>query len=351
MGAADPRGLIAELSGRLSLSEYERDAYLAVLEHGSLTASDLADHADIPQPRIYDTVRSLAERDLVELHESRPMRVVAIDPAEALADVRGAVDDLLDRLEDTYARPEPTEEVVSLVTSGAAIRRNVRDLIAAAEYELSLALPPTLVADFEHELRQARGRNVSTELIIAPAPDVEDPSEYGDLATVVRGRRGQTTPIIGVADGHRSIYAVPARDGPDRARYGVLFNRSELGFLVNGFYGTVLWTTADPVFERSTPPTLPRRYASVRRCITEVGRIDGPLFVTIDGRRVETNDRCRIEGEIVDTVLEERRQVAAMIVETGGERIRVGGRLAAYEDVEAQTLAVGREAPPGDVSE
>lgn len=79
----DLRGTLDRVGDRFNLGEYEIDAYLAVLEHGELTASDIADRTDIPQPRVYDTVRSLSDRGLVELRESRPMKIVAVDPDDA----------------------------------------------------------------------------------------------------------------------------------------------------------------------------------------------------------------------------------------------------------------------------
>ena len=79
----DLRGTLDHVGDRFNLGEYEIDAYLAVLEHGELTASDIADRTDIPQPRVYDTVRSLSDRGLVELRESRPMKIVAVDPEDA----------------------------------------------------------------------------------------------------------------------------------------------------------------------------------------------------------------------------------------------------------------------------
>ena len=87
---------------RFDLGEYEVAAYLAVLDQGELTASAIADRTDIPQPRVYDTVRSLADRGLVELRESRPMKVVAIDPEEALSPAATALETLIGDLSDRY---------------------------------------------------------------------------------------------------------------------------------------------------------------------------------------------------------------------------------------------------------
>ena len=63
--ADDLRQTLDAVGDRFNLGDYEIDAYLAVLEHGQLTASEIADRTDIPQPRVYDTVRSLSDRQLV----------------------------------------------------------------------------------------------------------------------------------------------------------------------------------------------------------------------------------------------------------------------------------------------
>ena len=60
--ADDLRMTLERVGERFNLGEYEINAYLAVLEHGELTASEIADRTDIPQPRVYDTVRSLSDR-------------------------------------------------------------------------------------------------------------------------------------------------------------------------------------------------------------------------------------------------------------------------------------------------
>jgi hypothetical protein len=105
---------------------------------------------------------------------------------------------------------------------------------------------------------------VSVELLVTPASRAPDPKEfdYTAVSTTARVRRGITTPVIAVADGEYSAYATQDALRDDRDRYGVIFNRSALGFLVAGFFGTVLWTTAETVSEDDTDRPFPRHYAS-----------------------------------------------------------------------------------------
>ncbi|WP_435154564.1 HTH-type sugar sensing transcriptional regulator TrmB [Haladaptatus sp. DFWS20] len=348
--ASDDLYLTLERVGeRFNLGEYEIDAYLTVLEHGRLTASQIADHTDIPQPRVYDTVRSLSDRGLVELRESRPMKVIAIDPEEAFSDVQSSLSDMITDLEARYTAPTRDTEAVSLVKSRSTILRYLEDVIENAEYELALSLTPDLLVRFEDDLADAIESGVSVELLVTPASEAPEPEEfdYESVATTARARRGITTPVIAVADGEYSMYATQDALRDDRDRYGVIFNRSALGFLVSGFFGTVLWTTA----ERTLSPdgdgrTFPRRYASIRRCVKEIQGMEGNFYATIKGRDIESGNERVIRGKVVGFSFEGGERVAGMSVETENGVVTVGGQVAALEDIEAHEIRIGTDEPP-----
>ena len=345
MGEVDLVDLLGTVGDRVDLGDYEIEAYLTVLEQGSITASELADQTDIPQPRVYDTVRSLRERGFVELHESRPMTVVAVDPAEAFDELSTTFETMVSHLRRHYTAPQPDDYTVSLVKSRSTILRHLGRIIEGAEYELTLSLTPRLLSRFEPKLAEAQKRGVTTELLITPleqAPSVER-FPYEDVAKNVRGRRGITTPILGVGDGEHSIYATQDAIRSDHDRYGVIFNQSELGFLVSGFFGTVLWPTAEPLASDGPPLEFPRQYASIRRCIKDIDDREEPLTASITGRWVDSGERCEIKGQIVDLALEETQQVAVMTIDSEEGSVTVGGRLAALEDVEAHEIVISQE--------
>ena len=156
MTSDDLQGGLQEVGSRFDFGEYEIEAYLTVLEHGQLTASDIAGKTDIPQPRVYDTVRSLSESGLVELRESRPMQVLAVDPEEAFSDVRSTLSTLVESLAERYETPARDSEAVSLIKSRQTILRYVEDVITTAEYELVLSLTPDLLARYEEHLTERR---------------------------------------------------------------------------------------------------------------------------------------------------------------------------------------------------
>ncbi|AGB37543.1 HTH-type sugar sensing transcriptional regulator TrmB [Natronococcus occultus] len=350
MAPDELRSTVERVGERFNLGEYEIDAYLTVLEQGQLTASEIADRTEIPQPRVYDTVRSLSDRGLVELRESRPMKVVAIDPADAFDEVQHSLEQMIDELEARYTAPARDTEAVSLVKSRSTILRYLEEIITDAEYELSLSLTPDLLTRFEDELAGALERGVSIDLIVTPATEAPAPGDfdYTAIATTTRARRGITTPVLAVADGNYSIYATQDALRDDKDRYGVIFNRSALGFLVSGFFGTVLWTTAEETLgEDEDPRSYPRKYASIRRCVKDIIEEGGEFYATIVGRDVEVGGQRVVRGQIIDVSFEVSEEVAAITLENeDGAEVTVGGRVAALEDVEAHEIHIGRHKPP-----
>jgi len=345
----DLRNTLDHVGDRFNLGEYEIDAYLAVLEHGELTASEIADRTDIPQPRVYDTVRSLSDRGFVELRESRPMKIVAVDPDDAFGDLKTSFGEMVDELEARYTAPTRETEAVSLVKSRSTILRYLEEVITGAEYELAVSLTPGLLRRFREKLATKVQEGVSVELLVTPASKAPDPTEfdYNGVASIARARRGITTPILAVGDGEYSVYATQDALRDDRERYGVIFNRSALGFLVSGFFGTVLWTTAETIMENGADRPFPRRYASIRRAVKDLREFEGEEFyATVEGRDIETGDSVTVRGRVVDLAFEDTEEVASLVVETKNGRIEIGGRVAALEDVEGQEIVIGRNEPP-----
>ena len=349
MAAPDLRDALERVITHFDLGEYEVTAYLAILEHGEVTASELSESTDIPQPRVYDTVRSLGDVGLVELKDTRPMKVLAIDPREAFDDVQQSLDDLVDDLSQRYTAPTRKPEAVSLVKSRPSILRYLDDIIASAEYELMLSLTPTLLERFASQLQERAENGIAIEILVSPTAEAPSPEEfdYLSVATTVRGRRGITTPVVAGADGYYSMYATRESIRGDNDRYGVIFNRSELGFLVSGFFNMVLWTTSEEIISDGEDLPFPRRYGTIRRCISDLQVLQGDFYATIEGRDVQSGDHRVIEGRITEATFGQNREVATLSILTDDGPVDVGDQVASYEDIEAFEIRVGRDEPPG----
>lgn len=68
----------------MGLSDYESRAYLAVLQGGLSTATEISDGADIPQSRVYDILEALEEKGFITVQPGRPKKFGPIEPELAI---------------------------------------------------------------------------------------------------------------------------------------------------------------------------------------------------------------------------------------------------------------------------
>jgi hypothetical protein len=80
----------------------------------------------------------------------------------------------------------------------------------------------------------------------------------------------------------------------------------------------------------------------MRRCIADLRSADGSFRASIQGRDVESGEPRSVEGPVLDASFGPNREVATLVIGTDGGRVRVGGQVAALEDVEAHEIVVER---------
>lgn len=68
----------------IGLNKYQRNLWAALLSRGASTAGELSDISNVPRSRCYDVLQSLAEWGFVITQPGKPMKYVAVPPAEAL---------------------------------------------------------------------------------------------------------------------------------------------------------------------------------------------------------------------------------------------------------------------------
>ncbi|NMM61357.1 TrmB family transcriptional regulator [Clostridium sp. P21] len=75
--------VINELT-KLGLNKYEAKVYVALLENPEITAYEIGKRSGVPQSKIYDTVKELANKCMLILNGSDPVRYVAVPLDEFL---------------------------------------------------------------------------------------------------------------------------------------------------------------------------------------------------------------------------------------------------------------------------
>jgi sugar-specific transcriptional regulator TrmB len=175
--------LVAETTSvleSLGFTEYEARCFVALTRLGQGTARDIAEVADVPRPRVYDSVEHLQERGLADVQDGQPRRFRATGPHDAVETIRrdygrrlDRLDGLLPRLRSPRSREEPAG--VWVVEGDEAVSDRLAALAADATDELLVvvAVADLLTEEFVGELAAAADRDVSVTLA-SPGAEIRD---------------------------------------------------------------------------------------------------------------------------------------------------------------------------------
>jgi len=87
----------------LGLTEYETETYLALLQGGMLTASEVSEQSNVPYSKIYETLNALEKKGWIEAEHGRPSKYFPKSPIEALAMTKLQFEEKLGNWEKTIA--------------------------------------------------------------------------------------------------------------------------------------------------------------------------------------------------------------------------------------------------------
>jgi len=142
----DARKVLRELG----LTDYETRAYLALLEHGVLTASQISESADVPYSKVYETLTSLERKGWIETEKGRPGRYYPKAPSEALTIAKMQLEEKVKTWEKTvtnelqpfYEKREIREKPDIWILRGElSTITKLREMLEKTKSELMVAAP------------------------------------------------------------------------------------------------------------------------------------------------------------------------------------------------------------------
>jgi len=148
MDNLSPQETATELLQQLGLKEYEARCFVALSRLGTGTAKDISEISDVPRTRVYDAVRVLETKGLVEIQHTNPQQFRAVSVDEAAQTLRLEYESRTDELRSTLTNLAPASqsgesgvahEVWSLSGSGALSART-DELVDAATEEVVLVV-------------------------------------------------------------------------------------------------------------------------------------------------------------------------------------------------------------------
>ena len=174
---------IVERLKHLGFSLYEAKAYVGLLVNGEQTGYGLSNLTGVPQPKVYETLRRLAERKAVIQTSDKPATYAAV-PAEQLLDALDA--DFKLRLKDArkdlesvrhQLMPDPREPMWKINSFERVVAR-ARDVIANATMTVYLSGSAIALEPLQDAMLAASKRGVKFVVL-----------HFGPLPFVVPGGR------------------------------------------------------------------------------------------------------------------------------------------------------------------
>ncbi|WP_336035830.1 TrmB family transcriptional regulator [Halobacterium yunchengense] len=336
------------------LSFYQANAYVALLELGTASATEVADASEVPDARIYDVLRDLDDLGYVELYEQETFQARATDPetiVDGLTERATALEDAADEIQDRYERPTLDTQTVSIVKRFDTVVEAARSFVRDAEIQVHATLTPDQFETLRDDLADAHDRGVTVNVTLLAQDDDTpiDSVDYEGAVSAVR-RLHRPSPFIVTSDLRRTAFA------PNPAaieEYGLILQNRSFTYVFFWHLLLFAWLPSPTVYAEDVDA--PKRYADIRQFLLEHFRLlreDATITVEVTGRHTEDDREVTVSGPIVDT---DRGSTAAgslssdvlaltgtatFVVDDGTDCHTVGGWGATYEDIEARRITV-----------
>ncbi len=124
------------------LSEYEAKVLLALIAKGELTAKEVAEYSGIPRTSVYDVIKSLMNKGLVEAY-GKPMKFRALNSEELMRIFSKKVEENLRYLrEELPAIEKAKTEEIKIYRGDIAIDKIVELIVNAKEIVVAASFIP-----------------------------------------------------------------------------------------------------------------------------------------------------------------------------------------------------------------
>ncbi|UIO99689.1 TrmB family transcriptional regulator [Halobaculum sp. CBA1158] len=180
MNDSTHRQQAVELLQELGLKEYEARSFVALARRREATAKEISDTSEVPRTRVYDAVRVLEAKGLVETQHSNPQVFRAVPIDEAITTLQAEYEQRTESLRDALDELEPPDDEGTEVThevwalsGGQGITSRTRQLVDGADREVVIVIGHESVVTPEllERLEAAHDRGVDL-LVGAASPEL-----------------------------------------------------------------------------------------------------------------------------------------------------------------------------------
>jgi len=333
----------------LGLSLYEAKAYIVVLKKRVTTSTEISKEAGIPQPRIYDVIRSLESKGLIVVSDGRPRLIRAVEPDEGL---KRLADRIISKVNENYrsltsilstfyrsGEREHTEGIWRIDGAGNVFEE-LESVSTGAEHELLISLYRSMIKKVQSTLKELYRRGVSICVVIY---DSKEPVENVD-EQYYKKTRGN---IIVISDRRKMLFSTPTfkNEEPELSMGYTTENQSLIKMFAEYFIHN-LTDLAEPVRIAYGDTVFERSFVHIPRAIRMINSLQSRGFkpvVYVQGRFVKSGNSVELRGVPIELIYDVKEGVGRILLKTDDNLYTVGGWGAYLEDVEAYTIRVSAE--------
>ena len=164
------------------LSQYEAQAYVALIAKGTISASELAYYSEIPRTKIYPTLLKLENKKLVIISKSKPIMCTAIAPEDAFDGIIheqinkvNAMNTLVSSLKkasEESRKSRGSEEKRYFHISANNVLKQLQTMIEGSKSSVKIMTDQWglgLLAECKEQLLSVLRRNLDVKVLITPA--------------------------------------------------------------------------------------------------------------------------------------------------------------------------------------
>lgn len=333
-------------------SEYQADIYVTLLPIERASVTELTEASSVPQPRVYDVLRSLENDGYLNTYKDDVLYASVADVSPIVGELREQGDRLIetaDRIESVWERPKlEMANLVSFERYDTLVEESV-DRIRLADNNVHLSVSLAELERMEDELQAVTDRDVSVHVSVHDGETEQHRLDskrdtFSDLATEVRFCETRA-PFLALIDGSLALFGVP---GTWSNEYGLVVQDHVLTSMLYWYFQIQLWEFWNVIHSSESPDV----YMSIRELIRDIEAFETPdaeVHVTVKGYDTASGDFVERSGVVTDTIITSDTDEsllrhpfiqATVVLATDEEEYTVGGYGAILEDLRAMEIVI-----------
>jgi len=263
---------LVETLEQAGLAPYQADAYVALLEYGATSATELASASGVPKPRIYDVLEELEERGYVETYEAGSLHARAHSPAGVMEDLRSRAElfeSAAGEVEERWQQPDLESSRASIVKRFRTVYERASAFVDGAEHQVHVSLTAEEFQRLRPRLAAAHERGVSVRVSVHTNPGEATPDlDFRGACSEARHREFPA-PFVTLVDRRKTCFA----HHPDAfEEYGVLVDDRTHAHVFHWYFRTALWDLWDTLYVATGDGPVPRSACGSRATTSRPAR-------------------------------------------------------------------------------